>query len=71
MDQVLVFVNSIGTDDKLLLLETSISGNCYIVFISTIVFGPLQQYSQAKSSQHQGKSGTDSDVQVGVCSSRA
>lgn len=33
VSQFLVLVNSMGTDRKLLLLETSISGNCYIVFI--------------------------------------
>ena len=30
-----------GTDDKLLLPEISISGHCYIVFISTVAYGSI------------------------------
>ena len=41
VSQFLVLVNSMGTDDKLLLLEISGGGNCYIVFIFTITFGSI------------------------------
>ena len=45
---VLVLVNSMGTDDKLLLMEISISSNCNIVFLSAMCSSRKYPYPPRK-----------------------
>ena len=48
MSPVLVLVNSMGTDDKLLLMEISISSNCNIVFLSAMCSSRKYPYPPRK-----------------------